>query len=152
MNREGIIIKAGFHYSTLLHHAQCKTWDLDSNFRKNKNTLSYEGIFANSEKFRIFEESRTRNEILQSNLQNMASRSVSLFCCQTWTRTKIHCSRGSSPTIRRSGNCEGFRPHALLPYSISGFFSTRPLYDCNPDCRLLPTAASVTAPLPLAYI
>lgn len=27
-----------------------------------------------------------------------------LLCCGTWIRTKIHCSRGSSPTIRRSRN------------------------------------------------
>src|SRR3989344_576718 len=30
--------------------------------------------------------------------------SRSSFCCGTWIRTKIHSSRGSSPTVRRSRN------------------------------------------------
>jgi hypothetical protein len=33
-----------------------------------------------------------------------AAKSLRVYCCGTWTRTKILCSRGRCPTIRRSRN------------------------------------------------
>src|SRR5574343_95213 len=35
---------------------------------------------------------------------NIRSSLINLFCCGTWTRTKITSSRGMCPTIRRSPN------------------------------------------------